>query len=180
MIKNGLGGANTNKTGLRFERKTSIIELLKNTGKYQVVKNATNTNLKDSYNILFDNKIIAQTFPKYDLYKFLETININWKLILSKRLLPDNAIYNKRNNTIYIIEVKYQEVSGSTDEKLQTCDFKLKQYLKLFSNTNIKLEYLYVLNDWFKNDSYKDVLNYIKDVNCNYYFNVLPLNEINL
>ena len=33
--------------------------------------------------------------------------------------------------TLFIIEVKYQQVEGSVDEKLQTCDFKRKQYLKL-------------------------------------------------
>jgi hypothetical protein len=48
------------------------------------------------------------------------------------------------------IEVKYQQVAGSVDEKLQTCDFKLKQYLKLVASLGIKVEYVYVLNNWFK------------------------------
>jgi hypothetical protein len=41
-------------------------------------------------------------------------------------------------------------VAGSVDEKLQTCDFKRKQYLKLVQPLGIKVEYVYVLNDWFK------------------------------
>ena len=35
--------------------------------------------------------------------------------------------------------------------------------------------YGYVFNDWFKDPSYKDVLDYINSVNCHYKFNELPL-----
>ena len=77
--------------------------------------------------------------------------------------------------TLFIIEVKYQQVEGSVDEKLQTCDFKRKQYLKLVVGLGLKVEYVYVLNDWFKDPRYKDVLNYINSVNCHYKFGSLPL-----
>lgn len=77
--------------------------------------------------------------------------------------------------TLFIIEVKYQQVAGSVDEKLQTCDFKRKQYLKLVAPLGLKVEYVYVLNDWFKQPQYKDVLDYIHSVNCHYKFNELPL-----
>ena len=43
---------------------------------------------------------------------------VDWKKILSKQLLPDNAIYVIVNNTMFIIEVKHQEVAGSVDEKI--------------------------------------------------------------
>jgi hypothetical protein len=66
--------------------------------------------------------------------------------------------------TLYIIEVKYQEVAGSVDEKLQTCDFKRKQYLKLVSEKGLKVEYVYVLSDWFKDPRYKDSLDSISIV----------------
>ncbi len=81
---------------------------------------------------------------------------------------------------MFIIEVKYQEVEGSVDEKLQTCDFKRKQYIKLLSPLNMEVEYIYILNDWFRNPKYKDVLDYIISVNCKYYFNYLPLEKIGL
>ena len=71
--------------------------------------------------------------------------------------------------------MKYQQVAGSVDEKLQTCDFKRKQYLKLVSSLGLKVEYVYVLNDWFAHPSYQDVLDYIHSVNCHYQFNALPL-----
>ena len=33
-------------------------------------------------------------------------------------LLPDGCIYVIVNNTVFIIEIKYQQVTGSVDEKL--------------------------------------------------------------
>jgi hypothetical protein len=105
----------------------------------------------------------------------LEEEGVNWKAIISKKLLPDDALLVIVRETLFIIEVKYQQVAGSVDEKLQTCDFKRKQYLKLVSGLGLKVEYVYVLNDWFKHPSYKDVLDYIHSVNCHYQFNTLPL-----
>jgi hypothetical protein len=37
------------------------------------------------------------------------------------------------------------------------------------------VEYVYILNDWFKDPGYKDVLDYIDSVNCHYRFGSLPL-----
>mgnify|MGYP006922964372 FL=1 len=79
-----------------------------------------------------------------------------------------------------IIEVKNQNVAGSVDEKLQTCDFKRKQYKKLLSQLNIEVEYIYILSKWFKNPKYKDVLDYIISVNCQYYFDYIPLQKLGL
>lgn len=72
-------------------------------------------------------------------------------------------------------------MAGSTDEKLQTCDFKIKQYRKLLSRLNVEVEYIYILNDWFDTSGYKDVLDYIISIKgCSYYFNYLPLKKIGL
>jgi hypothetical protein len=80
------------------------------------------------------------------LYKYLlEPNNIDYTDFISKKLLPDNAIYVIIRKTLYIIEIKYQEVAGSVDEKLQTCDFKKKQYQRLLSPLNLTVEYCYVL-----------------------------------
>ena len=77
--------------------------------------------------------------------------------------------------TLFIIEVNCQQVAGFVDEKLQPFDFKSKQYLKLVSPLELKVEYVYILNDWFRKHQYKDVLDYIHSVNCHYKFNELPL-----
>ena len=130
--------------------------------------------------IYYLNELVARGFRKHDFYKFLAQKGINWKDRLSKRLLPDDALLVIDRETLFIIEVKYQQTAGSVDEKLQTCDFKRKQYLKLVASMGLKVEYVYVLNDWFKQPQYKDVLDYIHSVNCHYKFNKLPLSWLGL
>ncbi len=84
------------------------------------------------------------------------------------------------NNTLFVIEKKTQTVGGSVDEKLQTCDFKKKQYKKLMSTINVDFEYIYILDGWFKHPSYKDTLDYVISVGCQYYFEYLPLKKLGL
>jgi len=170
MIKDGKGGAKTH-TGLNFEKKVDLIDLLKGINGYNIKKSDKNAGLE----ILFNGKLVARAFKKHDFYRFLDENFINWKRIISKKLLPDDALLVIVRETLFIIEVKYQQVAGSVDEKLQTCDFKRKQYLKLVQSLGLKVEYVYVLNDWFKAPLYKDVLEYINSVNCHYKFNELPL-----
>lgn len=169
MKSNGIGGANT-KTGLIFEGQTDLSTFLNQQKNYEVINNE----------VFFKKKSVAFIFKKHSLYKFLETRNIKWQDYLSKRLLPDDSIYVIVKNTLYIIECKFQKVAGSVDEKLQTCDFKKKQYKKLFSRLNIDIEYMYLLSDWFLKPEYKDVLDYIISVDCYYYFNYIPLNRLGL
>ena len=78
------------------------------------------------------------------------------------------------------MENEFQKVAGSVDEKLQTCDFKRKQYAKLMAVLNIEVEYIYILNDWFKKAQYKDTLDYVISVGCQYYFKYLPLQKLGL
>jgi len=174
MKKDGIGGANT-QTGINFEGKVDLLEFLDKKIEGYSVKKA-----KIGHEIFYNDKIVARSFRKYELYKFLASQNVDYKKYLSKKLLPDDAIYVIKENTLFIIEVKYQQVGGSVDEKLQTCDFKRKQYIKLFSPLNIEVEYVYVLSDWFKKPEYKDVLDYIINVGCHFYFEYLPLHKIGL
>jgi len=76
--------------------------------------------------------------------------------------------------------MKFQKEAGSVDEKLQTCDFKKKQYKKLMSQLNIDVGYIYILSDWFKHPPYKDTLDYVISVGCQYYFEYLPLKKLGL
>jgi len=114
------------------------------------------------------------------LYKFLEELKIDWEEIISKKLLPDDSIYVIIKNTLYIIECKIQKLASLVYRKLQTCNFKKKQYQKLFSRANIEVEYIYLLSDWFKKPGYKDVLDYVISVRCSYYFNYIPLEKLGL
>ena len=164
------GGKRTTENGNRFEIKTHLRELLVEHNKYEMTNNDE---------ILNDGVVIAQYFEKNAIYKkLLNKLGVEQKNVISKKLLPDAAIM--KDKTIYIIEKKYQNGAGSVDEKLQTCDFKKRQYQKLFNPIGIQVEYYYVLSNFFNQDCYKDVFKYIEDVGCKYFFEVLPLEEIGL
>lgn len=169
MKKGGIGGGNT-ITGLIYEGEVDLSTYLAKQKDYDI----------DGTNVLYKGKVIAYIFKKHEFYYFLEKNNIDWKQLISSKLLPDNCIYVIVNNTLFIIEVKNQNVAGSVDEKLQTCDFKRKQYKKLLSQLNIEVEYIYILSKWFKNPKCKDVLDYIISVNCQYYFDYIPLQKLGL
>ena len=119
-------------------------------------------------------------FKKYAFNTFLETRGIYWRQHLSKQLLPDNAIYVIVNNTMLILEVNTQHTVGSVDEKVQTYDYKKKQYKKLLFQLNMEVEYIYILDEWFRQPKYKDVLDYVISVGCQYYFNYISLQKLGL
>ena len=169
MINKGKGGGNT-VTGLNFEKETDLLSLLASKEDYRVEKNI----------IYFIDVEVARSYKKNALYVFLAAKGVDYKKIVSKKLLPDEALYVIVNNTLFVIEVKFQKVAGSVDEKLQTCDFKRKQYSKLMAPLNIEVEYIYILSDWFGKPEYKDVRDYIMSVGCQYYFKYLPLQKLGL
>src|SRR5690349_14298610 len=127
MKRGGVGGGNT-KTGLLYEGKTDLSNFLSSQPGYTV----------EGGNVLYEGELVARVFNKHDLYKLLHEHGVKWSEIISKKLLPDNGILVLANKTFFIIEVKYQQGKGSVDEKLQTCDFKKKQYEKLFEGTGTK------------------------------------------
>lgn len=170
MIRGGIGGSKT-KTGLAFEIRTDLRMAFTKFRDYTA----------EDGKLFYNGKLVAELYKKHDLYdKFLRKYNIDYSNLISKKLLPDEAIFVIRNKTLFIIEMKFQEVAGSVDEKLQTCDFKRKQYQKLLKKTKLKVEYVYVLSDWFKHESYRDVLQYIKDIKCHYFFETLPFGFLGL
>ena len=105
----------------------------------------------------------------------IRKVCINYSDYNSKRWEPDEAFVNFNNQTVYIIEKKFQNQNGSTDEKLANCDFKKQEYERLTKPIGYKIEFIYIFNDWFKRPQYKDVLQYIHNKNCHYFFNEIPL-----
>ena len=170
MIKDGFGGART-KTGLHFEKRIDISTLLKKLNGYSIKEEK----------VFFENELVAELYKKHSFYKkFLQPKGIEWSKTLSKQLLPDQVVFVVNTKTIFVVEIKFQKVGGSVDEKLQTCDFKKKHYEKLVEPLGFKVEYAYVLCDWFKDKRYANTLEYVKSVNCHYFFNELPLGFLGL
>lgn len=186
MIKNGKGGGNT-KTGLIFEGKTDLGTFLSQQKGYEVRsidEQVTFNRLQQTINVrtvFFNDVKVAELYKKNEIYaSLLKKLNIDWKQHISKKLLPDDSIFVIIKNTIFIIECKHQQVGGSVDEKLQTCDFKKKEYKKLFAKANLDVEYIYLLDDWFRDPKYRDMLDYIHSVGCDYYFEYIPLYRFGL
>lgn len=169
MVKGGTGGGNT-ITGLIYEGEVDLPTYLARQKDYAV----------RGAEVYYKGALVAHVFKKSGFYKFLEERGIVWSDYISCRLYPDNCIYVIVNNTLFVIEVKHQSTAGSVDEKLQTCDFKRKQYRRLLSRLNIEVEYVYILSSWFRHPRYKDVLDYIISVNCQYYFDYIPLQKLGL
>lgn len=107
---------------------------------------------------------------KYKLYQYLQEHNIDWRDILSKKLLPDEAYYNEETKEFTIYEKKFQAVDGSVDEKPQTCGFKIWEFQKIGKALGAKkTTYTYIFSEWFSKPEYKDMLEYIKTVEgCDY------------
>lgn len=159
------GGSRTNANGLHFEQTISLDTALINAGYNGIEKEVYDGNTK-----------IGLSVQKHNLYKyFLESNGIDFTKYNSRKYLPDECFVNFKTNTVYIIEKKFQNCSGSVDEKLSSCDFKKKEYEKLCHPIGFYVKYLYVFNDWFTQSVYKDTLEYIKDVGCHYFYNKIPL-----
>lgn len=164
------GGAKTNVNGLRFEQDTSLNTALINAG-YKIQEKA----------VLYGNESIGFSVPKRKLYsKFLNPREINYLDYNYKRWEPDECFINEKTKTAYIIEKKFQNSSGSVDEKLLGCEFKKRKYTNLLAPLGYEVIFLYVFNDWFKQSMYQDVLEYIKEKDCHYFFNEIPLDFLGL
>ena len=165
----GAGGANTNKNGLPYEELTDLKT------EYSLIEEN-----KHSKNINFvnSNKLFITT-KKGDFFKCLKQndiiIDYNKRegtvTILEKKIEvvlnmahgcknPDECFIDKDNKRIFIIEKKFQQVSGSVCEKIQTPKFKVWQYNRLLPK--YKIVYMYCLSEWFK-ENCKAELEYLKE-----------------
>lgn len=154
----GAGGANTNRTGLSYEANTDL------STEYTLTTPEPNKETCDTnhpYIKFKDSEKLFIKAGKRDLYKIMSDMNeVNTELAPAAGCkYPDEAYVNIVDKHIYIIEKKFQQTSGSVDEKIQTGQFKQYHYSKLFPN--FKVSYIYCLSNWFKKPDYKSVLEYL-------------------
>lgn len=137
---------------------------------------STNASRNTTTGLAFENYVHMKSHgidvSKHKLYKYLESHNVNWSEIISRKLLPDEAYWDENSKTLTVYEKKYQQSEGSADEKPQTCGFKIWEFNKLgaaLGATNVT--YTYILSNWFKAEKYRDMLEYIRTVpGCDYIF----------
>uniref|UniRef100_A0A6C0DEM2 Uncharacterized protein n=1 Tax=viral metagenome TaxID=1070528 RepID=A0A6C0DEM2_9ZZZZ len=153
----GAGGANTNKNGLLYEEKTNLEPLYATS----IFDKETNT-----YIVTFngsESKYVRAN--KANLYKYMkyrgEVNNTLQQAAGCKQ--PDEAYIDNDRKIVFIIEKKFQQGSGSVDEKIQTGPFKQLHYSQQFPNYTI--HYIYCLSEWFKNKEYTSVLEYLHQHN---------------
>lgn len=169
MKKDGFGGANTNKTGLPFERSTKLADALLNAG-FNIVGST----------VLRGQVPVAQLVGKSAIHQFLSEKGTIHSMPRVGRLEPDDALYVHETDTLFVIEKKWQEVEGSTDEKIQTAAYKMYYYNYLLEGSGIKLRFIYLLNDWFKREKYTLVISWLQKNGVDVHFNTLPLEELDL
>ena len=79
----------------------------------------THASRDTSTGLIFEEKIKVNkkgiNLTKHNLYRYLKEKNIEYKDIISKKLLPDEAYYDEEENILYIYEKKYQQTAGSAD-----------------------------------------------------------------
>lgn len=182
----GAGGAQTNINGLAFEKQTSLKQAL--TRKGFIVKSATIVNPAGKAvqveNAIYDETgtiVRAILLEQGKLQKWMKDFyNISMADVLSKKLRPDEALYDIETRTLHILEKKWQQTSGSVDEKLQTCVYKRQQYERLAKAIDSKMTvtFAYICNDWFRKAEYKDVFDYMAEHNIKAYFNEVPLEDL--
>lgn len=61
---------------------------------------------------------------------------------------PDECYLHRATRSLFIIEKKFQQRTGSVCEKIQSPDFKLWQYRRTFPHHQV--HYLYCLSAWFR------------------------------
>ncbi|AGY41381.1 hypothetical protein mflW37_3140 [Mesoplasma florum W37] len=173
------GGNRTNLNGLAFEQKINLVDSFENSNIFNLVIN------KKGYKEVFlkkNNKFVGFVGIKSKLYKVLEDKFPNETFLVEgiSKLQPDGFFLNCINKTLYIIENKYQNGSGSVDEKIQTGVFKKIYYMTLMRETDYKVQYMYVLNYWFSKKNYDFVKKYLVDNNIKVFMENLPIEELGL
>ena len=135
MKTGGTGGANTNKSGLKFE---NCLRRHQNGKKYVI---------NDRTFLYLEKGNLAKYLPKHKYKKNLE---------------PDAAYIDEETKTIHILEMKNQIDTGTVDEKIQTGPFKLKKYAKRYPGYTFY--FAYILSEWWYNRrGYEDDLEILKE-----------------
>ena len=151
----GAGGAGTNKNGLPYE---ALTDLTTHFTEVTSDKTCKQIHFHQYPDFTYSYCLQAQVLKMMQAKGYLDTA----VPMAHGCKRPDECIVDEKNNIVFIIEKKFQEVNGSVCEKIQTGPFKLYHYKRLFPK--LKVLYLYCLSDWFKTNCIAE-LEYLKSEN---------------
>jgi len=164
----GAGGAKTNQTGLSFEEDVYLKSWIEDKGyKLNQIDKSTSTR-SVLYEILENNEVIGYYGRQHKIYLALQKIeplitNEYIANVFSTEIRPDAFIISKKPRVLTIFEKKWQQSSGSVDEKIQTAPYKIAMFEKLLRNFKISVQYQYILSSWFRSDQYRNIKEYYED-----------------
>ena len=114
------GGAKTNFNGFRFEGRIDLLQAINLHPEYSI---------QNGNEVVKDGSIVAYYYEKHSLYReYLAPNGVNYKTILSKKLLPDSALLV--GDTVFIIEKKYQWSSWVHNEEYRANPEKMLNFIK--------------------------------------------------
>lgn len=144
------GGKQTNINGLSFEKYTCNYNNLRQDG---FVEKSINSSCKNSFYLMknIGSKTVYYTTKIGLKHLIKEKFNKDIFKQPDEAYLVHDSLSQKYK--LYIIEKKFQNVSGSVDEKLLACDGIRQMYRLAFANidTVVSVEYIFCLSDYFKN-----------------------------
>lgn len=125
MKQGGTGGANTNRGGLAFESKTDFASQLveHKSDQYTVTEVQIPQSVKNSKDKVYavtrieDNTMVGMITKQFQFYNLMKE-HYGLSNQNHKQWKPDEAFFNFEANTVFIVEKKWQETSGSVDEKI--------------------------------------------------------------
>lgn len=149
----GAGGSNTNKYGLAYENKTKlVVKILKRNKHHSIIQICDKE-------YVFTKKTHFLKYMKQQLEKDIP--------LAHGCKQPDECYIDEEQKICFILEKKFQRVSGSVCEKIQTPDFKTWQYRRMIPN--YRIVYMYSLSDWFKDNCVAEI-EYLKTKNIPYFW----------
>jgi hypothetical protein len=144
----GAGGAQTNINGLAYENQNDL------SSRYEIVSEDA-SGIKT---VKFDEHSgLLTTGKKSQFHKVMKqrTSEYNDIALLHGTKQPDQWFICLDKKLCFIIEIKYQNGSGSVSEKLQTPTKKLKRLKKMYPDFQIL--YIYGLSPWFRDNCVAEI-----------------------
>jgi hypothetical protein len=148
----GAGGSNTNKNGLSYEELTDIKE--KCNVKREIDKNTKIVTFDED-----DREFVITKQNGFNTYMSTKIRKDIKALHGAKR--PDEVIIDEKNKTIFILEKKFQQSSGSKCECIQAYFPKIRNYQKRIPD--YKIVYVYCLSEWFKTNCEAEIECFVED-----------------